>query len=81
MINASVTNARVPVIACSKPPLASGSVGVAIDISEMKRLSEIPGKPFCTTVNKILAIGITVTMAPKATNELTNASLAAALPN
>lgn len=81
MINASVTSTKVPVIACSKPPLESGSVVVACDISETKRLSEIPGKPFCTTVNKILAIGITVTMAPSATNELTTASLAAALPN
>ena len=77
MIKARVTSARVPVMACNKPPLFNGSVGVAIDMSEVKRLREMPGRPFCATVNKILAIGITVTIAPNATKELMNARDAA----
>ena len=40
----------------------------------------MPGKPFLSTVARILAAGITVITAPIATSELISASFAAALP-
>ena len=80
MISARTINVRVPVIAWSNPPFESGSVGVARAMSWVKRLKLMPGRPFFNTVARILAAGITVTIAPIATNELTSASFAAAFP-
>jgi hypothetical protein len=75
-----MTIIKVPVIACKIPPFVSGSVGVAIDMSDLKRLKEIPLYPFEITVAKILPIGIKVATAPTTTRLLTTASFAPALP-
>jgi hypothetical protein len=80
MISASATRVRVPVTACKIPPVAIGSVGVAIDISLVNSPKWMPGRPLLITVRRILIIGKTVRTAPNETNVLTNASLAAGAP-
>ena len=51
-----------------------------MDMSLLKIPECNPGAPFLTTVNKMLAIGVTVATAPSATKVLTRESFAACGP-